>query len=145
MDDEEEEGESSPEEAIAGGRDLRNVPLVSWTKPEIWAERQSHPYDAATSMGVDPRFKNEFQHRVYYEVLLTKNKKFAPHKQVNAESLWDNDHIYPGVYAALGRLGLIPFVSFNHTYNEELVMQFFATVFFHNDSARTLTWKSGHR
>ena len=102
--------------------DLRNMPLVKWTKPEIWAERQSHPYVAATGMGVDPRFKNEFQQRVYHELLMTKSKKFAPHKQVNTESLRDNDHLYPGVYSALGRQGLIPFVTFNHPYNEDLVM-----------------------
>ena len=70
--------------------------LVKWTKPELWAERQSHPYVAATGMGVDPRFKNEFQQRVYHELLMTKSKKFAPHKQVNTESLRDNDHLYPG-------------------------------------------------
>ena len=99
---EEEDEESSPEQAIPGGRDLRNLPLVKWTKPEIWAERQSHPYVAATGMGVDPRFKNEFQQRVYHELLMTKSKKFAPHKQVNTESLRDNDHLYPGVYSALG-------------------------------------------
>ena len=141
--DEEEEEESSPEEATPGRRDLRNMPLVKWTKPEIWAERQNHPYVKATSMGMDPRFKNGFQQRIYHELLMTKSKKFAPHKQVNTESLRDNDHLYPGVYSALGRLGLIPFVTFNHPYNEDLVMQFFATLYFSNDSARTLTWMSG--
>ena len=77
---------------------------------------------------------------------MTKSKKFAPHKQVNTESLHDNDHLYPDVYSALGRLGLIPFVTFNHPYNEDLVMQFFATLLFSDDSTHTLTWMSGtHR
>ena len=91
-------------------------------------------------MGMDPHFKNGFQQRIYHELLMTKSKKFAPHKQVNTESLRDNDHLYPGVYSALGRLGLILFVTFNHPYNEDLVMQFFATLYFSNDSTRTLTW-----
>ena len=82
-------------------------------------ERQAHPYSAATDLGVDPRFKNEFQQRVYHELLMTKAKKFAPHKQVNVECLWDNDHLYPGIYSAIGRLGLLPFVTFNHPYNED--------------------------
>ena len=119
------------------------MPLVKWTNPEIWAERQNHSYVKATSMGMDPRFKNGFQQRIYHELLMTKSKKFAPHKKVNTESLHNNDHLYPGVYSALGRLGLIPFVTFNHPYNEDLVMQFFATLYFSNDSARTLTWMSG--
>ena len=51
---------------------------------------------SATRMGVDPRFKNELPApHVYYELLMTKGKKFAPHKQVNVESLRDNAHIYP--------------------------------------------------
>ena len=133
--DEEEEEESSPKQAIRGGRDLRNMPLAKWTKPELWAEMQSHLYAAATGLGVDPQFKNDFQQRVYHELLITKMKKFTPHKQVNTESLHDNDHLYPGMYSALGRLGLIPFITFNHPYNEDLVMQFFATLFFSNDSA----------
>lgn len=144
--DEEEEEVSSPEQAIPGGRDFRNMPLAKWTKPELWAERQSHPYAAATGIGMDPRFKNEFQQRVYHKLLMTKSKKFAPHKQVNTESLRDNDHLYPGVYSALGRLGLILFVTFNHPYNEDLVMQFFATLYFSNDFAHILTWMFGtHR
>jgi hypothetical protein len=61
---------------------------------------------------------------------MIKGKKFAPYKQVNVESLCDNDHLYPGVYATIGRLGLIPFGTFNHPYNEDLVMQFFATIYF---------------
>ena len=52
---------------------------------------------------------------------MTKGKKFAPHKQVNVECLRDNNHLYPGVYAAIGRLGLIPFVTFNHPYNYALL------------------------
>lgn len=36
-----------------------------------------------TGQGIDPRFKNELPHCVYYELLMTKGKRFAPHKQVN--------------------------------------------------------------
>ena len=52
-----EEGE---EHVLPGGRNVKNLPLSKWTKPELWAERQSHPYAATTGLGVDPRFKNEF-------------------------------------------------------------------------------------
>ena len=59
-------------------------------------------------MDVDPRFKNDYQRRVYYEIMMIKQKKFAIHKQIDVEHLKDNAHIYPGVYDALGRLGIIP-------------------------------------
>ena len=110
-DDEEEEGDESPEEhVLPGGRNVKNLPLSQWTKPELWARRQDFPYVPETSIGIDPRFKNDFQHRVFSELIMTKKTKFAPHKQINVESLRDNAHIYPGVYHALGRLGLIPFI-----------------------------------
>src|SRR4051812_11096172 len=75
--------------------------------------------------------------------MMAKSKKFAPHKQINVELLRDNAHIYPGVYDALGRLGIIPFCQFTYKYNEDLVMQFYATVYFMNDDARTMRWMSG--
>ena len=136
----EEEGE---EHVLPGGRNVKNLPLSKWTKPELWARRQDFPYVPNTDAGVDPRFKNDFQHRVFSELIMTKKNKFAPHKQINVEALRDNDHTYPGVYSALGRLGLIPFVAFHHPFSEDLVMQFFATVYFHSDEARTMTWMSG--
>src|SRR4051812_22722779 len=71
--------------------------------------------------------------------MMTKGKKFASHKKINVDHLRDNAHIYPGVYDALGRLGIIPFYQFTHKYNEDLVMQFFAMVYFHNDDVRTPT------
>ena len=57
--------------------------------------------------------------------------------------MWDNAHIYPGVYDALGRLGIISFCQFSYKYNEDLIMQFYATVYFMNDDARTMRWMSG--
>ena len=91
---------------------------------------------------MDPRFRNLYQLRIFNELMKTKVKKFAPHKQINVEHLRDNSHIYPGVYDALGRLGILPFCRFTHKYNEDLVMQFFATVYFVQDEARTMWWMS---
>src|SRR3954467_3015763 len=51
--------------------------------------------------------------------------------------------MYPGVYDALRRLGIIPFCQFSYKNNEDLFMQFYATVFFMNDDARTMRWMSG--
>ena len=37
-------------------------------------------------------------------------------------------------------MGLIPFVSYNRAYNEDLILQFYATCYFHN---RDVTWMTG--
>lgn len=60
--------------------------------------------------------------RVLVEILLTKKDKFAHHKDVDAVELQNNAHVYPGVYQALDDMGLIPFVTFNQPYSEELVL-----------------------
>lgn len=72
----------------------------------------------------------------------TKKNKFASFKQVDVGHLQENAHIFPGAYDALDKLGLIPFVSYAHPLNEDLVMQFYATVYFHNNDERTMTWMS---
>ena len=141
--DDEEESSSPGERPLPGGRNVANIPVNEWTQPEYWAFREQDPYVAATELGADPRFRNVFQARIFNELMMAKSKKFAPHKQINVEHLRDNAHIYPGVYDALGRLGLIPFCQFSYKYNEDLVMQFYATVYFMNDDARTMRWMSG--
>lgn len=73
---------------------------------------------------------------------MSKVKKFAHHKQINVDVLRDNSHVYPKVYDALNALDLIPFVTFSHPYNEDLVMQFFVAIYFGNDEARTMYWMS---
>src|SRR4051812_10631561 len=143
-DEEDDEESSSPgEHPIPGGRSVANIPVNEWTQPEYWAFRQQDPYVAATELGADPRFRNIYKHRIFTELLMAKSKKFAPHKQINVEHLRDNAHIYPRVYHALGRLGIIPFCQFSYKYNEDLIMQFYATVYFRNDDARTMRWMSG--
>src|SRR3954467_8018212 len=43
----------------------------------------------------------------------------------------------------LGGFKIIPLCQFSYKYNEDLVMQYYATVFFMNDDARTMRWMSG--
>src|SRR4051812_6899807 len=138
-DEEDDEESSSPgERPIPGGRNVANIPVSEWTQPEYWAFRQQDPYVAATELGMDLRFRNLYQHCIFHELMMAKAKKFAPHKKINVEHLRDNAHLYPGVYDALGRLGIIPFYQFSHKYSEDLIMQFYAKVYFHNDDARTM-------
>lgn len=83
--------------------------------------------------------------RVYNEILMVKKYKLATHKDVDVDYVHLNTDLYPGVYMALVDMGLIPFMTFNCSYSEELVMQFNATVWFGNDDARTLYWMLGNR
>ena len=101
------------------------------------------PYLHSTGRVLDDRFKVVFQYNVYHQLLATKKTKFASQKKVDVQFLQENAHLYPGVYAALDSLGLIPFVIFSRRFNEDLVMQFYATVFFERDYEHSLTCMSG--
>src|SRR3954462_1962301 len=68
--------------------------------------------------------------------------KIAPHRDLDLEYI-SNTASFPEVYTVLGDMGLIPFVSFNHAYNEDLILQFYSAVYFENDSARSFQWCSG--
>src|SRR4051812_32764173 len=70
--------------------------------------------------------------------------KIAPHRDLDLEYISDTAS-FPEVYSVLEDMGLIPFVSFNHAYNEDLILQFYSTLYFENDSARSFKWRSGSR
>ena len=72
-----------------------------------------------------------------------KKTKFAAQKKVDVHHLKENAHMYPEVYAALESLGLLQFVTYSHPFNEDLVMQFYAIVFFERNDTRSLTWMYG--
>lgn len=144
--EEEEEDESplipeQPEDPV----NSLNHPLSKWSKTQVWEHRQVSPYLRSTGRVPDDRFKTVFQYNVYHQLMAIKKTRFAPFKQVDVGHLQENAHLYPGVFDALVSLGLIPIVTYSRPFNEDLVMQFYATVFFERDDERSLTWMSGTR
>ena len=86
-DDEIEESSSPGEHPIPGGRNVANIFVNEWTGPEYWECRHQDPYVAATELDMDLRFRNLYQHRVFHELMMANQKKFAPHKQINVDHL----------------------------------------------------------
>lgn len=118
--------------------------LKQMSKPDYHAMHELNPYVRAPNLCVDPRFCNHMQHRVFEEILKVKDK-LAPHKSLDLEHVHLDPHLYPGVYRALAKMGLTSFVNFNRAYNEELILRFYAIMWFARDDARTLWWMSGTR
>src|SRR4051812_14490303 len=140
VEEEEEEEEEEPEDDfnIDAIDDLNKLP-----RPEYRRLRRIYPYAAARDE-VDWKFHNILQKRVYSEILKPKKVKIAPHRDLDLEYI-SNTASFPEVYSVLEDMGLIPFVSFNHAFNEDLILQFYSTVYFENDSARSFKWRSGSR
>lgn len=53
--------------------------------PDFRVESQKNPYVPSIDPGVDPRFWNFFEHRVYVEILKVKKYKLAPHKDLDLD------------------------------------------------------------
>ena len=70
--------------------------------------------------------------------------KIAPHRDLDLEYISDTAS-FPEVYSVLEDMGLIRFVSYNRAYNEDLILQFYDTVYFENDVARSFKWRSGNK
>ena len=64
----------------------------------------------------------------------------APHRSVDLEYIRSRGDLFPGVFVALDKMGLLPFLHFNKAYNEELSMLFYATVYFATGSDHAFIW-----
>ena len=112
---------------------------------EYRAYREINPYDKKRFPSVrNPHFHTNEQERVYQEVYLGSTNK---HKVVIQHSI-DIEHMkkdklrsyFAEALAMCGEFGLIDIMTFNHPYIEYYILQFYSTVHFGNDNARTLRW-----
>lgn len=53
---------------------------------------------------------------------MTKNYRLADHMKVYIEHIHKNPNLYMDVYQTIFRMGLIPFMTFDRPFNEELVL-----------------------
>ncbi|KAK1681680.1 hypothetical protein QYE76_042528 [Lolium multiflorum] len=101
--------------------------------------RTSNPYLGPRSSRTRNRhFYTEVQERIFNEV-------YPPKVKVVDQRYINIDHLKKDAYfhEALGiceEFGLLPIMSFKCNYDPYLVTQFFATVYFHDDKARSITW-----
>ena len=89
-------------------------------RPEYRKLRQIDPY-AAGRDEVDWKFHNIFQQRTLSEILKPMKINIAPHRDLDLEYINDVAS-FPEVYGVLEAMGLIPFVSYNRAYNEDIIL-----------------------
>ncbi|KAK1663429.1 hypothetical protein QYE76_051588 [Lolium multiflorum] len=101
--------------------------------------RTSNPYLGPRSSRTRNRhFYTEVQESIFNEV-------YPPKVKVVDQRYINIDHLQKDAYfhEALGiceEFGLLPIMSFKCNYDPYLVNQFFATVYFHEDKAHSITW-----
>ncbi|KAK1685228.1 hypothetical protein QYE76_046076 [Lolium multiflorum] len=107
--------------------------------------RDINPYLTPRSNRVgDKRFHNKTQEEIFYEVYVPFKKGVAPQHAIDTGKMAASRY-FEEAYAMCGEFGLYPIMELNKDYDVGLIQQFYATVHFESDEARTFRWMSHER
>jgi hypothetical protein len=104
------------------------------------AIRTANPYLGPRSSRTHNRhFYTEVQERIFNEVYPPNKVKVVDQRYINIDHL-KKDAYFHEALGICEEFGLLPIMTFQCNYDPYLVTQFFATVYFHEDKARSITW-----
>ncbi|KAK1646045.1 hypothetical protein QYE76_063850 [Lolium multiflorum] len=107
--------------------------------------RDVNPYLTPRSNRVgDKRFHNKTQEEIFYEVYVPFKKGVAPQHAIDTGKMAASKY-FDEAYAMCGEFGLYPIMELNKDYDVGLIQQFYATVHFEQDEARTFRWMTHER
>ncbi|KAK1667608.1 hypothetical protein QYE76_055767 [Lolium multiflorum] len=102
--------------------------------------RDMNPYLTPRNNRVgDKRFHNKTQEEIFYEVYVPFKKGVAPQHAIDTAKMAATSY-FKESYAMCGEFGLYPIMELNKDYDIGLIQQFYATVHFDQDEARTFRW-----
>ncbi|KAK1651998.1 hypothetical protein QYE76_069803 [Lolium multiflorum] len=107
--------------------------------------RDLNPYLTPRNNRVtDKRFHNKTQEEIFYEVYVPFKKGVAPQHAIDTGKMAASRY-FAEAYAMCGEFGLYPIMELTKEYDVELIHQFYATVHFDSDEAKTFRWMSHER
>ncbi|KAK1665198.1 hypothetical protein QYE76_053357 [Lolium multiflorum] len=107
--------------------------------------RDLNPYLTPRNNRVtDKRFHNKTQEEIFYEVYVPFKKGVAPQHAIDTGKMAASKY-FAEAYAMCGEFGLYPIMELTKEYDVELIHQFYATVHFDSDEAKTFRWMSHER
>ncbi|KAK1698820.1 hypothetical protein QYE76_015517, partial [Lolium multiflorum] len=107
--------------------------------------RDMNPYLTPRNNRVgDKRFHNKTQEEIFYEIYIPFKKGVAPQHAIDTGKMAANKY-FEEAYAMCGEFGLYPIMELNKDYDVGLIQQFYATVHFEQDEARTFRWMTHER
>ncbi|KAK1611955.1 hypothetical protein QYE76_035628 [Lolium multiflorum] len=107
--------------------------------------RDMNPYLTPRNNRVgDKRFHNKTQEEIFYEVYVPFKKGVAPQHAIDTGKMAASRY-FEEAYAMCGEFGLYPIMELNKDYDIGLIQQFYATVHFDSDAAKTFRWMSHER
>ncbi|KAK1666498.1 hypothetical protein QYE76_054657 [Lolium multiflorum] len=107
--------------------------------------RDLNPYLTPRNNRVgDKRFHNKTQEEIFYEVYVPFEKGVAPQHAIDTGKMAATRY-FEEAYAMCGEFGLYPIMELNKDYDIGLIQQFYATVHFEQDEAKTFRWMTHER
>jgi len=87
----------------------------------------------------DKRFHNKSQEEIFYEIYVTFKKGIVTQHSIDTAKMAATRY-FDEAYAMCGEFGLYPIMELNKDFDIGLIQQFYATVHFQQDEARTFRW-----
>ena len=114
--------------------DTRPHPMLNYAEKLKMMEeaRENNPYEQPKDLGIDYRFWNEFHSNFYASVIFnSKKSKIVKMQYVDYDEMKDkNEPEFNKVIKACEHFGLTDIMSFQHNWNEEVLAQFHATLYY---------------
>jgi len=130
-----------PKRVGVARKPVKSQSLMKMQKPQYESLRwERNQYDLRKETECGPMFRTVIQQKIYEEVILALDTKIAPQKAIDFDHIRDNKEQFFNIYETCDRLGLVDIMKFQHDYNEEVVMQFYATFFLEKNDSRHFRW-----
>ncbi|KAK1666642.1 hypothetical protein QYE76_054801 [Lolium multiflorum] len=114
---------------------VKNMPYLEYKEL-----RQGNPYLIPRNNRVaDKRFHNKSQEEIFYEIYVTFKKAIVTQHSIETAKMTATRY-FDEAYALCGEFGLYPMMELNKDFDIGLIQQFYATVHFQQDEARTFRW-----
>ena len=117
-------------------------PFHKWKPEEYQTFREENPYEEASDYRGNNHFYSKDQELVYKEVYIHKDYSVTLQHTINFAWVMapKRRDYFAEAFAMAEEFGLYPLMKFNHNYIEYYILQFFSTVYFEADDARSLKW-----
>jgi hypothetical protein len=104
------------------------------------------PYSVEHNSRVeDAHFSNHAQEEVYSRIYLPLKHKVVNQHHINVAYMCKNSEYFGEALAMCEEFGLLPLMQFVQNWDEELVVQFYSTIYFTEDVDKTIKWLTNGR
>jgi hypothetical protein len=111
-----------------------NREIVNYTKydtNEVVRQRELKCYDGRKERGTDERFLTFFQQDWYTTVLMKKTRPVVPMQWINLDNMKKKkDATFDRIHEACEFHGLTHIMQFRYNWNNEIITQFYSTLYF---------------